>query len=197
MRFFLKSQSKFSIQSTTTNIFSMTITTNQSVKSEWFSRDVLVFLKFPHFSPGHKQTGSLGAAGNEVWIGDFNVEAWKTTEFILHKTWRSLKFCKLSAKQAHPCRVNNRSTLRSFTDYNPCYPEPCGNGKCTDVGDTYTCSCDDKYMGQNCSGNLVSVCMFVCLQSFLSVHVFTLHQFYFWHFGLFIWFSCRNQPRLR
>ena len=173
MKFFFKIQSKFSVQSTTTNIFSMTITTklftNQSEVSDFpgmcsFSWSFHIF---------HLNTNKLGVyAPQKVWIGDFNVKAWKTTEFILHKTWRSLKFCKLSAKRAHPCWGNNRSTLRSFTDYNPCYPEPCGNGKCTDVGDTYTCSCDDKYMGTNCSGNLVSVCMSICQQSFLSVHVF-------------------------
>ena len=31
-------------------------------------------------------------------IGNFNIKAWKstkTTEYILHRIWRSLKFCKI------------------------------------------------------------------------------------------------------
>ena len=64
---------------------------------------VLVFLKILHFSPERKETGGLGATESEVWIGNFNVKAWKTTEHKLHKIWHSLKFCKNSGKRAHPC----------------------------------------------------------------------------------------------
>ena len=66
------------------------------------NRGVLVFLKFGQFSPERKETGSLGTTESEVWIGNFNVKAWKTTEHKLHKIWRSLKFCKISGKRAHP-----------------------------------------------------------------------------------------------
>ena len=60
------------------------------------------FLKFGHFSCELKETGSSGATESEVWIGDFNVKARKTIEHKLHKIWRSLKFCKISGKRAHP-----------------------------------------------------------------------------------------------
>ena len=63
---------------------------------------VLVFMNFSHFSAELKETGSLGATESEVWIGNLNVKAWKTTEHKLHKIWCSLKFCKNSAKRAHP-----------------------------------------------------------------------------------------------
>ena len=63
---------------------------------------VLIFLKFGHFSRELKETGSSGATESEVWIGNFNVKAWKTTEHKLHKIWFSLKFCKNSGKRAHP-----------------------------------------------------------------------------------------------
>ena len=45
---------------------------------------------------------SLGATESEVLIGNLNVKARKTTTHKLHKIWRSLKFCKISGKQAHP-----------------------------------------------------------------------------------------------
>ena len=64
--------------------------------------DVLVFLNFWHFSLKLKQTGSLGATESEVWIGNFNVKAWKTTAHKLYKIWPLLKFCKISGKRAHP-----------------------------------------------------------------------------------------------
>ena len=60
------------------------------------------FLKFGHFSSERKETESSGATESEVWIGDFNVKARKTIEHKLHKIWRSLKFCKISGKRAHP-----------------------------------------------------------------------------------------------
>ena len=67
------------------------------------------------FSPERKETGSLGATESEVWIGNFSVKAWKTTEHKPHKIWRSLTFCKISGKQAHPSdhvAVNRLSALR-------------------------------------------------------------------------------------
>ena len=69
---------------------------------EKFVGDVLVFLNFWHFSPECTQTGSLGTTESEVWIGNLNVKARKTTEHKLNKIWRSLKFCIISAKWAHP-----------------------------------------------------------------------------------------------
>ena len=65
-------------------------------------RGVLVFLNFPYFSPERKQTGSFGTTQSEVWIGNFNVKAWKPIENKLNKIWRSLKFCKNSGKWAQP-----------------------------------------------------------------------------------------------
>ena len=41
---------------------------------------VLVFMNFSLFPPERKETGSLGATESEVWIGDFNVKAWKTIQ---------------------------------------------------------------------------------------------------------------------
>ena len=43
------------------------------------------FLNIWHFSPEHTQTWSLGATESEVWIGNFNVKAGKTTWHKLHK----------------------------------------------------------------------------------------------------------------
>ena len=40
---------------------------------------VLVLLNFTHFSRERSETGSLGGTKSEVWIGIFNVKAWKTT----------------------------------------------------------------------------------------------------------------------
>ena len=54
------------------------------------------------FQVNSKKIGSLGATESEVWIGNFNVKVWKSTEHKLHKIWRSLKFGKISAKRAHP-----------------------------------------------------------------------------------------------
>ena len=36
------------------------------------------------------------------WNWEFYCERKKTTEHIVHKIWRSLKFCKKSGKRAHP-----------------------------------------------------------------------------------------------
>ena len=47
------------------------------------TRGVLVLLNFPAFSP--ELAESLGATEIEVWICNFNVKAWKTTEHKLHK----------------------------------------------------------------------------------------------------------------
>ena len=47
---------------------------------------------FDIFSPERAQTWSLGATESEVWIGNLNVKAWKSTKHKLHKIWRSLKF---------------------------------------------------------------------------------------------------------
>ena len=73
-----------------------------SLKYIVLHRGVLVFQKFWHSSPEHKETWSLDATGSEVWIGNFNVKARKSTKHNLHKIWRSLKFCTNSGKQAHP-----------------------------------------------------------------------------------------------
>ena len=73
---------------------------------------VLVFLNFWHFSPERTQTGSLGTTESEVWIGNLNIKARKSTKHKLHKIWRSLKFCKKSAKQAHPTDVKHNCRSR-------------------------------------------------------------------------------------
>jgi len=36
----------------------------------------------------------------------------------------------------------------------PCSAEPCENGSCTAVGDTYECTCDDGYEGDLCETNV-------------------------------------------
>ena len=66
------------------------------------NRGVLFLLKFGIFSPERKETRCLGTTETEVWVGNFNVKARKTIEHKLHKIWHSLKFCKISGKQAHP-----------------------------------------------------------------------------------------------
>ena len=71
----------------------------------------IVFPKFGHFSCERKETGSLGTTESEVWIRNFNVKAWKTTEHNLHKIWRSVKFCKKSAKRAHPFPTKHCETV--------------------------------------------------------------------------------------
>ena len=61
------------------------------------------FLKFGHFSCELKETGSSGSTESEVWIGDFNVKAWKTTKHKLHKIWRSLyNFTKFQQNEHTP-----------------------------------------------------------------------------------------------
>ena len=54
---------------------------------DMYSWGVLVFLKFRHFSCELKETVSLAATESEVWIGNFNEKAWKTTKHKLHKVW--------------------------------------------------------------------------------------------------------------
>ena len=44
------------------------------------------FLKFGHFLREFNETGGSGATESEVWIGNFNVKARKTTEHKLHKS---------------------------------------------------------------------------------------------------------------
>ena len=39
---------------------------------------------------------------SEVWIGNFNVKAWKPTEHKLHKIWRSLNFAKFQENEHTP-----------------------------------------------------------------------------------------------
>ena len=73
----------------------------------WFAWDMLVFLNFRHFSPERTQTWSLGATESKVWIGNLNVQAWKTTEHKLHKIWRSQKISKHSEKQTCPREAPN------------------------------------------------------------------------------------------
>ena len=76
---------------------------------------VLVFLNFGHFSCELKETVISGATKSEIWIGNFNVKARKTTKHKLHKIWRSLKFYKISRKQAHPFGFAYLETLLNFT----------------------------------------------------------------------------------
>ena len=80
----------------------ISFTLRNFIVSAYLASVVFVFLKFWHFSPERKETGSLGATGSEVWIGNFNVKAWKTTKHKLHKIWRSLKFCKNSGNKHNP-----------------------------------------------------------------------------------------------
>ena len=61
-----------------------------------------LLLIFLNFSPECAENWSTGATESEVWIGNFNVKAWKTTEYKLHKIWCSLKFFKISGKWAQP-----------------------------------------------------------------------------------------------
>ena len=65
---------------------------------------MLVLPNFPHLSAECTETGSANITQSRVWIGNFNVKAWKTTKHKLHKIWRSLSFCTKSRKQAHPWR---------------------------------------------------------------------------------------------
>ena len=64
-------------------------------------RNVLVLLKFGQCSPELKGTGSSWATESEVWIGNLNVKARKSTKHKLHKIWCSLTFCVISGKQTH------------------------------------------------------------------------------------------------
>ena len=80
-------------------------------------KDVLVLLNFPHLSSERAEIGSLGAGESEVWIGNLNVKARKTTEHKLHKIWRSLKFCKILGKWEHPWEYSG-SLHTSFPDTN-------------------------------------------------------------------------------
>ena len=43
----------------------------------------------------------LNVQKSEVWIGIFNVKAWKTTKHKLHKIWRSLKFFQKFQENEH------------------------------------------------------------------------------------------------
>ena len=61
-------------------------------------RGVFLFLKLWHFSSEGTQSWSLDATESEVWVGNFLVKAWKTTEHKLNNIWRSLKVCKNSGK---------------------------------------------------------------------------------------------------
>ena len=40
---------------------------------------------------------------------------------------------------------------------NPCFSNPCLNGgKCTQVGDSYSCACTEDYQGRNCDRLITS-----------------------------------------
>ena len=84
------------------NVKTCSVKNGQNSPKRAHPRDVLVFLKFGHFSCELNETGSSGGAESEVSIGNLNVKARKTTKHILHKIWRSLKFCKISGKRATP-----------------------------------------------------------------------------------------------
>ena len=56
-----------------------------------------------------QKTWSSGATECRVWIGNYNVKVWKTTEHTLHKIWCSLKFCKMSGKRTHPRNAHYKS----------------------------------------------------------------------------------------
>ena len=45
------------------------------------------------------KTLSFGAKECRVWTGNFNVKVWKTTQYKLHKIWRSLKFTKIQENE--------------------------------------------------------------------------------------------------
>ena len=66
---------------------------------------VLVSWNLDIFHVNSKETESWGATEIKVWIGNFNVKVWKTTEHKVHKIWHSLKFCKISGKWTHPWGV--------------------------------------------------------------------------------------------
>ena len=88
------------------NIIQSNIESIQCTFHMLFTRDVLVFLKFGNFSCELKETESSGATEIEIWIGNFNVKVWKSTEQKLHKIWHSLKFSTNLGKRAHPgCKV--------------------------------------------------------------------------------------------
>ena len=75
---------------------------------------VLVLLNLWQYSANLKETENLGATENELWIGNFNVKAWKNTDHKLRKIWRSLKFRKISGKRAHPWCWNGLLTIFTF-----------------------------------------------------------------------------------
>ena len=65
-------------------------------------RGVLVFLKFSHFSPERKETGSLSATESEFWIGDFNVKAWKLPSTNSTKSGAHYNFAKIQENKHTP-----------------------------------------------------------------------------------------------
>ena len=72
------------------------------------SRGVLVLLTFWHFSSELTETWISGATESGVW---------KSTEHKLHKIWRSVKFCQLSAKTSTPQR---NSSCDNFVPFKTC-----------------------------------------------------------------------------
>ena len=64
----------------------------QNFSERQMLKGVLVLLKCWQFSSELTKTGSSSATECIVWIGNYNVKAWKTTGHKLHKIWRSLKF---------------------------------------------------------------------------------------------------------
>ena len=44
----------------------------------------------------------------------------------------------------------NFSFFVHLIDINDCADNPCINGKCTDGIDSYECTCEPGYQGQNC-----------------------------------------------
>ena len=63
---------------------------------------MLVLLKLGHFSMWTQRNWEFRRHRNEVWIGNFNVKAWKTTEHKLHKIWRSTKILHKFRKTSTP-----------------------------------------------------------------------------------------------
>ena len=59
---------------------------------------------FDGFQVKSQKLGSSGATEFRVWIGNCNVKVWKSTEYKLHKIWRSLEFLIKSGKRTRPRR---------------------------------------------------------------------------------------------
>ena len=76
---------------------------------------ILVFLKFSHFSPERSQTLSLSVTESEVWIGNLNVKARKTTTAQTPQIMAFTKiFAKNSGKQAHLRQIHRIQWIQQY-----------------------------------------------------------------------------------